>query len=355
MSRHRRPSTLNPECGAGFSGRPKFLIFDIEVMKRFIAIFFAFAASSTLAQSSFDAQKLSVEARAVISKIKDDNSVPFDTMGLRFGNLPKDYPLILLRKKLTIDELFQLTNHYNPIVRCYGFKALTQRDENAAFQVLANHLQDTIEISTHYGCLGERKFVADYFIGVFQGHEAIVHDTLHLNTLDSLLIFTPNKLEARNEAARRAGKKGKYYNRIREIAINDKLAGAVVALASFKRPEDVDIIMETKVTGEPFRYYPLATTFFAISQFPHPKFIPFLEGHLQPIMNKAPHVESWLLYQAISNYNTKEASALLARAFHIADNNLRMKHLEELSRVLKRNSNPIYNDLRKRIIEDAKK
>lgn len=275
-------------------------------------------------------------------------------MGLRLGYLPKDYPLTLLREKLSIDELFELTNHNNPIVRCYGLKALTQRNQNVAFQIITNHLQDTIEISTHHGCLGSDEFVGDYFIGVFRGHEAISHDSLHLNTLDSLLIFTPNKLEARHDAIRRAAKKGKYYNRIKEIAVHDKLAGSVVALANFRRAADVNIIMETKVTGERFRYYPLATTFFAISQFPHPEFLPFLEGHLQQIMSKSPHVESSFFYRAISNYNSKEAGVLLARAFQITDKELRLKHLEELSRILKRNSNPVYNDLRKRIVSEVK-
>jgi hypothetical protein len=323
-------------------------------MKILIAISLMLAGLPVSAQWVFNPDKLSADAKAILSKVENDKSVPSDTMGIRFGNVPKDFPLTLLREKLTIDELLELTNHNNPIVRCYGFKALTQRDENAAFQVITNHLQDTIEIRTSHGCLGSDEFVGDYFVGVFGGHEAISHDPLHLNTLDSLLIFTPNKLEARNGAIRFAGKKGKYYDRIKEIAVNDKLAGAVIALAGFKRAEDVDIIMETKVTGEPFRYYTLATTFFAISQFQHPKFLPFLEDHLQPIMSEAPHVESSFLYRAISNYNNKEASALLARAFQITDKELRLKHLEQLSRVLTTNASPVYNDLRKKIAAEIR-
>ena len=161
-------------------------------------------------------------------------------------------------------------------------------------------------------------------------------------------------MKERHNAIRRAAKKGKYYNRIREIAINDKLAGAVIALAVFKRFEDVDIIIQTKVTGELYTDRPLAVTFFAISKFPHPKFLPFLKSNLDSVINKPPYLESLLLYEAISNYNNKEASALLGRVFQIEDNELRLKHLEELSLALRRNPNPFYNDLRKKIAVEVK-
>jgi hypothetical protein len=129
----------------------------------------------------------------------------------------------------------------------------------------------------------------------------------------------------------------------------------VIALACFRREEDVNIILDTKVTGVPLEYYPAGTTFIAISKFPHPGFLPFLESHLQPIMGKPPYVESTFLYEAISSYNSKEGSALLARAFQITGHELRLKHLEQLSRVLKRNSHPVYNDLRQKIASEVTK
>lgn len=324
-------------------------------MKFFAVIFLIFATSSVSAQWTFDTGKLSEKGQAILSKIENDKEVPSDTMGLRFDNLPKDYPLTLLREKLTIAELTELTNHGSPIVRCYGFKALTQRNENAAFLVIKNHLQDTLEISTTHGCFRSYEFAGDFFVYAFRGHEAILHDSVHLEQLDSLLIFAPNNLEARNEAIRRAGNNGRYYNRIKSIAINEKLAGALIALANFKREEDIDIIMDTRVTGEPFIHFQLGTTFLAISQFPHPRFLPFLEHHLQSMIHKTPQVECRSLYEAIANYNNSHARDLLAQPFSIADSALRRKHLEELSLVLKRNSNPIYSALRKKIDAEVKR
>lgn len=317
-------------------------------------IFLIFAAHSASAQWTFDIAKLSEKGKVILSKIQNEKEVPSDTMGLRFWNLPKDYPLTVLRETLTIDELTELTNHSNPIVRCYGFKALTQRNEKAAFLVIKNHLQDTIEISTSYGCFRGREFVADFFVYAFRGDEAILHDSVHLGLLDSLLIFTPNHLEARSDAIRRAGETGKYYKRIKDVAINDKLAGAVIALANFKREEDITIIKDTRVTGKPFIHHQLATTFLAISQFPHPRFLRFLEDHLQSTIHKAPQVECRFLYEAIANYNNSHARDLLAQPFSISDSALRQKHLEELSFVLKRNSNPIYSGHRKQIDADLK-
>jgi hypothetical protein len=166
---------------------------------------------------AFDADKVSIEGKAIVSEIHKYNSVPFDTtLAFRVKYLPKDYPLTRLREKLAIDELTELTKHNDPIVRCFSFKALTQRDESAAFLVVKHHLQDTTKVSAYRGCFGGIEFVGDYFVGVFQGREAISHDTTHLYTLDSLLIFIPNKLKSRSDAIKRAGEKGKYYSRIKE-------------------------------------------------------------------------------------------------------------------------------------------
>ena len=328
--------------------------FDHLEMRFFIVIFFLAVAFELHAQQRSDIAKLSDDAKTIVAIIEEEDMVPSDTMGLRSGYLPKDYPLTLLRQKLTIDELVYLTNHKNPVVRSYAFKALTMMNEPAAFDILKDHLQDTIKVSTYYGCFRSDEYVGDFFVSAYRGREAVSHDSIHLNLLDSLLIFTPNKLRSRDHAIRNAAQRGKYYNRIRDFVVNEKLGAGIIALAHFKNPDDVDIIMETAPSGGAlFEDHPLGTTLFAISLFPDPGFLPFLEHHLPSMMTRPPDLECRFLYRAISNYNNKKAKDLLSQPLQIPDRALRVEHLEALSEVLKKNSHPVYDDLRRRLKEEA--
>ena len=215
---------------------------------------------------------------------------------------------------------------------------------------MKDHLQDTIVISTNHGCFRSDAFVGDFFIDVYRGHEAILHDSSHTNILDSLLIYVPNKLNARTSAMQKMTPNEKYYQKIRTIVIEEKNVGALILLAKFRKEEDIDLIMNTTVKAEwPYKRLTHLANFQAIRQFRHPAFLPFLERHIERIVTTSPDNDSRFLYLIISEYENKLASELLSRVFKIADNQIRAEHLEELSRVLKRTSNPIYNNLLKRL------
>lgn len=325
-------------------------------MKLYTLIFLSCGALTSFAQSGFEFSKLSAEGRSILKRIETYESVPADTLGIKFEFLPKDYPQSVLRERVPIVELKELTNHHNPIIRCYAFKALTMVSEPEAFSVLKKHFQDTVVISTHHGCFKSDEFVGDFFINVYRGPEAILHDSSHAKVLDSLLIFLPNKLNARSTAMQRMVPNEKYYQRIRAIVIKEKNFGALIGLAKFEKVQDIELIMTTTVKAE-WLYTRLShlANFQAIRQFRHPAFLPFLTNHLERIVTTFPDNDCGFLYLIISEYENKSAHELLSRPFQITDDQIRSKHLLELSKVLKRNSNPIYNDLRQRLEAEVSK
>lgn len=319
-------------------------------MRFLTVIFLLILPIAASAQWALDIGKLSDEGRAILAKIERDNSVPSDTMGLRFEYLPKDYPLTVLREELEVNELLMLTKHNNPIVRCYAFKALTMVSEEEAFQILPQHFQDTSQVYTHFGCFGKHLSVGDFFVSVFKGMETKRIDSARLRKLDSILIFTPNKLKARSYAMQAMKPDRRYYSRVREIVINEKDFGALIGLAKFRRPEDIHLITTTATGGQwPYDSRPYLANLQAIREFPHPQFLSFLEVQLDESINSGDCSSCWLLYYDIAGIQNREAHQLLNRSFQIADPKIRSKHLLELSRALKMNQNPIYDALRKKL------
>lgn len=318
-------------------------------MRLCIAILLNLFALGSWAQTKFDSASISPDTKSILKTIEKDNVVPADSMGLRFGFLPKDYPLTLLRKKVSVHELKQLTNHNNPIVRCYAFKALTMVSEPDAFSIVIKHLDDSATVETAHGCLLRREFVGDFFVSVYMGYEAIAPKPSHVKTLDSLLAFEPNNLNARSWALRTLKPEEKYYDVIRSIAIKERVPGALIALAKFQKEQDVDLIMDARVTGEFYTYLPLMANFQAIAEFPHPSFLPFLRAQLEERMMAAPKGDCMFLLEAITSYKNKISRELLLLLFQIQDNDTRLKHLEKLYWVLKRNRDPIYDDLRQKL------
>ena len=319
-------------------------------MKYYLLILLPLLPLSARAQARFDPTGLSHDGRLVLEQIKHDQDAPMDTMGLRFGNLPKDYPLTMLRERVSVAELKNMTNHDNPLVRCYAFKALTMVSEPDAFLIVTTRLQDSAKVSATLGCIATDQFVGDFFIRVFKGHEAIVKNPAHIRTLDSLLIFEPNKLNARSEVMRWVKPEEKYYQRIREVVKNEKDAGALIGLAKFEKEDDIELIITTQVKPEwPYDRFPQIANFVAIEKFPHPAFLPFLQASLKKCLMTSPGHDAYFLYQAIAAYDNKNAHALLSQPFHIKDNTIRHKHLEELSDALRRDSHPLYHDLREQL------
>lgn len=59
-----------------------------------------------------------------------------------------------LKSEATDDELLDLTDYIDPVVRCYAFIALVERGHPDVFPVLMRHVEDTDTLSAQKGCIG---------------------------------------------------------------------------------------------------------------------------------------------------------------------------------------------------------
>ena len=148
-----------------------------------------------------------------------------------------------LQMKATKDELLELLNHPNGVVRSYSFWALSYDTSANLLPIVVKHLSDTSTVTTQFGCIGSRERVGDFFIDV------VTPDYVDLNLkkltaaeyeyLDSILVYTPTVLNAKERAINRAKLTEVFYGRARELVTNDRNQSALVALAKYRREQDI--------------------------------------------------------------------------------------------------------------------
>ncbi|HTK22094.1 MAG TPA: hypothetical protein VL442_21395 [Mucilaginibacter sp.] len=152
-----------------------------------------------------------------------------------------------LNKAASLPELRQLTQHKNSVVRCYSFDALAARKDTAIFNILLDHLHDTAQLSTFIGCIISKTDVGDYFINSVTPYDSS-ETGYKLSAkqrvfVDSILLFDKRiKLAAKHDLIYDLKPKPEYYNRVKEIAVNEKMPVAILALAKYKQLSDTGII-----------------------------------------------------------------------------------------------------------------
>ena len=262
-----------------------------------------------------------------------------------------------LQKSATREELIELTNHPNGVVRCYSFWALSYNKNADLFGIVKEHLNDDELISTLFGCIGGQEKVGDFFIQVMTP-QYIDLDSGKMNSkeikeLDSLLIYYPNKLSARYDAISRAEPTENLYPKIRELVIKEKNQSALVTLAKYQKEKDVAIIKnfrdETEKDDDGFYF-----TYVAMQQFPRQEYIPLLESNLKKTFDNTHYSTEWReLYGAIASFKNAKALELLKTPFtEVKHKNIKKYHIDFVFDAILKFQDPIYNDLLWRIWEE---
>ena len=210
-----------------------------------------------------------------------------------------------LHSRATDAQLLTLVNDTNAVVRCYAFQALTERNSNDLLPVVLQHISDTATVHTLYGCLGGSQKVGDFFLETVTssgGNDKFYRLTdKQKATVDSFLLFSNgNKLEAKDRLLAEHEPLEKYYQRIRQIAIEENNKMAVVALSKYKRPQDKPLISALLPDAGSQLY-----GFAAVVNYPDPSFFPFLQQTLITEITKnngGNDKRLQLLYQAIVQY-----------------------------------------------------
>lgn len=300
-------------------------------------------------QSEFNKSEISKQTGQIVSKIEKVNILKGSAVSY-FGIRPEQYDyFIQLRKKATKDELIELTNHSNGVVRCYSFWALSYHSSINLFQLVVNHITDDELVNTEFGCILSREKVGDFFISiVFQKYSdsnATGLSNSQYERLDSILIYSNNTLHAKQAAILRAKQTEALYQRLRYLFLTDNNQYALVALAKFRKEQDVSLILNSTITNKSNDN--LFFSYKAISEFPHPIFLPLLEQNLRQTLSDHNYDNEWgELYCAIASYKNDTALTLLKIPFtQVKNQNIREYHIDFVFNALQNFYSPIYDDL----------
>lgn len=327
-------------------------------MKLLISILTLLFFAKSFGQLNFDKSKISYQTEKIVVRIEKINELMGSAVGYA-GVRPEQYDyFIQLQNKATKDELVELTNHPNGVVRCYSIWALSHDTTYNLFPIVRRHIRDDKLINTQFGCIGSREKVGDFFISLVTP-EYVDLDSRKLNNvefeqLDSLLIYTPNTLYARTEAINRARLTEQLYSRIREIIVKEKKLSALPVLAKFQKEQDIELILDSRENEkdpESGYFY----TYQAIINFPRPEFVPLLERNLKNTLDETHFDREWrYLYAAIAAYKDDKAVELLKIPFtKVQHQDIKEYHLDFVYSAVLEYNDKHYNDILWKLWEEG--
>lgn len=326
-------------------------------MKILHTIIILFTTLISCGQTTYNEDAVSKTTKRIVGKIEKVNQLMGSAVHSS-GERPKQWDNFEeLEQNATKDELTELTNHPNGVVRSYAFWALTHRKNIDLLSIVKNHLNDTELVETQFGCIGGREMVGDFFIQVMTPQYIDLNsekmNSKELAELDSLLIYQPNKLSARYSAINRAEPTANLYPKIRELVTEENNQSALVTLAKYKKEQDIEIIKNNRSENDKIEsgYY---HTYVAISEFPRPEFIPLLETNLNKTLDNTHFSTEWReLYRAIASYKNKKSIELLKIPFSkVEHQNIKKYHIDFVYGAIQEFQDPIYNELYWQIWEE---
>jgi hypothetical protein len=301
---------------------------------------------SLSAQTKYNPDLISKSTNKVVKKIGKVNKLMGNAVyyaGIRpaqYDNFEK------LKKTASKEELLELMNHSNGVVRCYSFWALSYNKTVDLFPILINHIEDYELVNTQFGCIGSQRMVGDFLISVatprYIDTETKKLDSIQFSKLDSILIHSNSKLYAKSNAISRAKTTESNYEKIRELVVKNNTPSALVTLAKYNKQEDIPLILESRFEKGGFFY-----TYKAIQEFPSLDFIPLLEENLYKTLDKTHFSNEWReLYKAIASYKNEKSVELLKIPFtQVQPENIRKYHIDFVYTAIRMNKCEIYDTL----------
>jgi hypothetical protein len=328
-------------------------------MKQFVTIIILTLSLNCFGQYKFDKAKISRQTALLVTKLEKVNelmgSAVYDS-----GSRPAQFDNFTeLQKKATKEELMELTNHSNGVIRCYAFWALSYDTSVDLLPIVIKHISDTASVSTQFGCIGSSEKVGDFFISIVTPEYVDLKSKKlspeEFEYLDSILVYTSNTLYARESAIFKAKPTETFYARARELVLKENNQSALVTLAKFKREQDIPLILNNKLKKE--RYDQLYFTYMAISEFPNIAFLPLLKKSLYEAVDKGSWSTEWReLYKAIASFKNDTALQLLKIPFtQVKLQNIKQYHIDFIFGAIQEFYTPIYDELLWTMWENEKK
>lgn len=318
-------------------------------MKQLATIITLTLTLNCFGQFQFDKTKISKQTEQIVVKLEKINELMSSAVYYA-GIRPEQYDNFTeLQKRATKDELTELTNYPNGVVRCYAIWALSYDSSASLFPIVIKHLNDTTSVKKQFGCIGSREKVGDFFINVVTPQYVDLDSKKltdsELTAVDSMLVYMPNTLYAREKAISRSKLTENLYLKVRELVINENNQSALVTLAKFRREQDIPLILKNKTGNKSDDG--LFFTYQAISQFPNPAFLPLLKKTLYKTLDDTHYDSEWSeLYRAIASYKNNTSLQLLKVPFtQVRHRDIREYHIQYVFGAVQSFYLPLYNGL----------
>lgn len=276
-------------------------------------------------------QKIRPEIKNLAQKIKKYNELESEHVGYAGVTTDQYRNFEKLRDKATIDELLQLLEHKNSVVKGYTSWALADKMYPKLADILTEFLRIGETATTQHGCIvSEGELATEFYNRVFYQHfhkKLSLQDSLffqlQIQQLDSVILYGKRDSYLLNRALSNNNGNSQNYDRIRHLAFNDKNTNAIEALAVYQRKEDIEDFKKLKEQA-----------FVAIAKFPNNDFWEFLLSFKEKNKSK-----SYLM--ALSAFKTEESAKILSEIF----SKMPDENIKDLSEAITKNYCIYYQDL----------
>lgn len=320
--------------------------FIIKTIRNITFLAFLLMLSCSEKKSS----KISTETNQIVKRIEKINILMGSAVGSA-GIKPTQYKNFeALKKSASKNELILLTNHANGVVRCYSFMALATLKNIELFPIVKDHIQDDGEIEIQFGCIRSVKKVGDFFISLvnpkYENSEIRQLTQDQFSELSDILINQKNNLDTSYEVIENVTPTKSLYPKIREMVIKKNNQSALVTLAKYRNPNDIELILKNrdKYDYDESGYF---FTYRAIQNFPNPLFLPFLEKRLFESLDNDHFSNEWLeMYTAIACYKSPKSLELLKTPFtKVQHQKIKEYHIKFVNEAILANKHQLYDDL----------
>lgn len=193
-----------------------------------------------------------------------------------------------LEQVATVDELYQIAASDSvPMARYAAFIALLKKRPDIAKNLALLDIQNQSIVPALYGCDSYMESLANLRIEILQ-QEGRQYGLTKADSvaIDSCVLFTPHakSLGYLTQLLMKLPPHPQYYTRVKTLFLNDHYIGALVTLARYRKPEDVQYVLnalhgrvESPIDVEAYRadyeriYAPSTTIWEKIQRWIHPE------------------------------------------------------------------------------------
>lgn len=246
-------------------------------------------------------QNLKPKLEKLIQKIEIENILDYKAVGIAGEKTEQYENFEELKKIATTEELLQILKSKNTVVKGYASWALADKKYINLSEILDDFITNKFTVRNQNGCIIDTNDLSLVF------NQRVYYQYIYTDLSKSDSLFFENQIQKSNEviinklnsgflferALLSNRKNPKTYDKIRNLALNQRNNKAIKAFGEYQKKSDINAIKELGTKA-----------FSAISQFPDKAFWDFLQSY-----DGKNYSEDY--FMAISAYKNDESEILL--------------------------------------------